>query len=226
MKKTNVFKIATFFLFLLLTISNGMSQTFGVKGGLNLSNMLLKDEDGDYFDDTKMLPGFHAGIFANIPISGSISFEPGLLLSTKGLKVEEEDDDDFEASMKLNTFYADVPLTLKYTYILEDLKIYGAAGPYVGIGISGKSKSTYTYNGESESEEETIEWGSDEDKDDLKRLDFGLTFGAGISKGSILAGISYDLGLANISPYTEDGTKNSNRVFRISIGYIFPAGKK
>jgi hypothetical protein len=39
-------------------------------------------------------------------------------------------------------------------------------------------------------------------------------------------GVSYDLELLNISPYTGEGSKISNRVFRLSVGYLLPSGKE
>jgi len=76
------------------------------------------------------------------------------------------------------------------------------------------------YDGEVVSKEEDVRWGSDEEAD-LKKMDFGLTVGAGIELNSLQMGLTYSLGLANISPYSENGYKISNRVLGISIGYKF-----
>ena len=62
---------------------------------------------------------------------------------------------------------------------------------------------------------------SDEDNDDLKRLDMGLTFGGGVEINAIMLGISYDLGLANISSYQQDGATSKNKVLKFSVGYRF-----
>ena len=70
-------------------------------------------------------------------------------------------------------------------------------------------------------QEEDVEWGSDKEKDDLKRLDFGLTMGGGVEINSIQIGLTYALGLANISSYTDYGTKINNRVLGLSVGYKF-----
>jgi hypothetical protein len=52
-----------------------------------------------------------------------------------------------------------------------------------------------------------------------RRFDSGLTFGGGVEIKSFLIGISYDLGLYNISPYSYNGFKMNNRVLKLSIGY-------
>ena len=200
------------------------AQTFGVKAGLNLSNMLVEDDDDTYSDDFKVNPGFHVGATAEFPITELFSFETGLLLSTKGVKASEEETfmgETVKYESKLNLIYLDIPLTAKASFDLGGARIYGVFGPYIGMGLSGKSKFEITAMGETETEEEDIKLGSDEDEDDVKRLDFGLTMGAGVEISSIQIGLSYGLGLANISPYTDGGSKISNRVLGISVGYKF-----
>lgn len=199
------------------------AQNFGLKGGLNLSTMLIKDDD-TYIDDFKMKPGFNIGATAEFPLAEMISFETGLLLSTKGFKISEEETfmgETIEMEGKMNLLYLDIPLTAKATFDLGGAKIYGVFGPYLGIGLIGKIKSETTYDGETETDEEDIEWGSDEDESDLKRLDFGLTMGAGVEINFIQIGLTYGLGLANISPYTDGGSKINNRVLGLSVGYKF-----
>jgi hypothetical protein len=197
------------------------AQTFGLKAGLNLSNMLEKDDDDTYSNDYKMNPGFHIGGTVDVPISDILSFESGLLLTTKGFKYEEEEM-GISIKAKANLYYLDIPLTLKASHELsEGLKIFGAVGPYVGIGLSGKIKATVEYQGDEETDEEDVKWGSDEDNDDLKRLDMGLTFGGGVEINAIMLGISYDLGLANISSYQQDGATSKNKVLKFSVGYRF-----
>ncbi len=208
-------------LFLAFFCFQANAQTFGVKAGLNLANMLSKDDDDTYSDDFKMNPGFHLGLAADFPITDFLSFEPGLLFMTKGMRFNQ-DILGFSVKGKLNLYYIDIPLNMKATFKAGDnLKVFATAGPYIGLGLSGKAKSTTVYQGEKETHSEDIKWGGDEDEDDFKRLDFGLTFGAGVEIKAISIGLSYDLGLANISSYKNDGTKISNRVLKLSVGYRF-----
>ncbi len=220
----NYSKILMFLLISLLSIKAN-AQTFGVTGGLNLSNMLEKDDDDTYSDDYKMNPGFHIAGTVDIPIhhhfSTVLSFESGLLFTTKGFRIEED-----SIKVKTNLYYIDIPLTVKTSLPLsEGLKIFGAVGPYVGIGLSGKVILDELFGVELiDDNEEAIKWGSDEDSDDylnLKRLDYGLTFGGGVEINALMLGISYDLGLANIDTYQEDGYTTKNRVLKFSVGYRF-----
>lgn len=204
------------------TATESFAQIFRLKAGLNLSNILEKDDDGTYSDDYKMNPGFHLGATAEFPVTEIFSFETGLLLSTKGYKVSEEETymgETYTYKVKANLLYADIPLTAKASFDIGGAKIYGIFGPYLGLGLSGKYKSEETSMGETETNTEDIKWGSDEQEDDLKGLDFGLTVGAGVEVNAIQIGLSYGLGLANISHYTEGGYKMNNRVLGISVGY-------
>jgi len=209
-------------LFLISMASESYAQTFGVRGGLNFSNMLMKDNDGKYSEDFKMKFGFHVGGTAELPINDMFSVEGDLLLSTKGTRLKEEETmmgESVEYKAKLNLYYIDVPITAKAYFDVGDVKIYGAAGPYFGVGLAGKTKTEVTHDGETDKDDEKVCWGSDEDEDDFKRFDFGLTFGAGVTIDAVDVGISYALGLANMSPYKDNGTKVNNRVLGITCGY-------
>ena len=72
-----------------------------------------------------------------------------------------------------------------------------------------------------QSESEDVSWGSDAEEDDLKPFDYGAKFGVGAELKGLSLGVYYALGLANISPYTDYGTKISNKVLSISLGYKF-----
>jgi hypothetical protein len=221
--KNNIMKIFAKLLMVVVVFTmtaESYAQTFGVRAGLNLSNMFMKDDEDTYSDDYKMNPGFHVGPTAEFPINDMLSFEAALLFSTKGFKIDQEQS-GFVYKGTVNCYYIDLPLTAKATFNVGGLKIYGALGPYVGMGLSGKVKSEVSYGGDTQKDTETLDWGSDADNDDFKRLDFGVTAGAGIEISSIRIGVTYGYGLANISPDTEGGNKINNRVLGVSVGYKF-----
>lgn len=215
----NIIKPLGVVIIMLIMTAESFGQILGIKAGLNLSNMLIKDDEDTYSDEFKMNPGFHIGATAEFPIKSFFSFETGLILSTKGYKLHEKEV-DYEYSEKANLYYFDIPLNTRVAYKMGFGGIYGTLGPYIGIGVTGKYKYEETYNGETSTESETFEWGSDESAD-LKRFDFGLNFGAGVEIKAIQVGLSYELGLANISPTTDGGTKVQNRVLMVSVGYKF-----
>jgi outer membrane protein W len=213
------------FAFMFTLVTQGYTQTFGVKAGLNLSNMHSKDNNDTYDDNAKMNPGFHLGATAEFPLTEMFSFETGLMLSTKGTMESYKDTysgNTYESKVKLNLFYLDIPLTAKASYDIGGAKIYGAFGPYLGVGLSGKIKSEVT--GETATTED-VKWGSSSSNDYLKRFDYGMIIGAGAEIKAIQIGLSYGLGLANISSDFSDGMMIKNRVLEISVGYKF-GGKK
>ncbi len=210
----NLFKISIFFVLFSFALQ-GYAQTFEIKGGLSMSNMMAKDDDRDYDDDFKMKPGFHVGFNSIVPISGDLFFSGGLLFTTKGTKMDVSD-----VTTKKNLYYLDLPLNVMFQHELGGITLIAQAGPYVGLGLFGKNKIDGKVLGVDISEEEDIEWGSDDDAD-LKRLDFGLTFGGGVALNNLTLGLSYDLGLANVSPSDNNGYKESHRVLKLSLGYRF-----
>lgn len=210
-------------LMLFAFVGEAQAQTFGVKVGANFANQLWKDNDDTYSDDFKMNLGINGGITAEFPINDMIAFETGLMLNSKGFKIEETEDilgTTFTLTTKTNLLYLDIPLNLKAGIDMGGAKLYGTFGPYVGFGITGKVKMKLEGGGETEEDSEDIEWGSDDDSD-LKRLDFGLNIGAGVEFGAISVGVNYGLGLGNLLPNPEDGAKINNRVIGISLGYKF-----
>ena len=220
----NLEKILTIVFFITMT-SMTFSQTIGVKAGLNLSNMLMKDDNSTYSTDFKMNPGFNLGATVDFPIGEIFSIEPGLILSTRGFKEESTLDihpwETVTYKSKMNNYYLDIPVNLKAGFNAGNVKIYGLFGPYLGIGLTGKIKTEITGLNGTETEEENVNWGTYEDEDNLKRVDFGLTAGAGVEFYSIILEVSYGYGLLNISPYSDDGFKINNRVLGISAGYRF-----
>ncbi|NOR74788.1 MAG: outer membrane beta-barrel protein [Draconibacterium sp.] len=197
--------------------SVSLAQTFGVKAGLNLSNMVYKIDDEIYSEEFELNPGFHAGVTAEFPIDDMFSFETGVLLSTKGFKTSSDEmdpSDIYSSDHKVNILYLDIPLTAKVLYNIGGVEAFGLFGPYIDFGLTGKSK----YKSTDESTEEDIEWGSDKD---LKRLDLGLVFGVGVEVKSVEIGVSYNLGLANIAPNDDYDFLAKNKVLAISVGYSF-----
>jgi len=216
----NLVKIAAIALFSLFYVQAN-AQSLGLKAGLNLSNMLDKDDDTTYSQDYEKNPGFHIGATIDVPVNGFLSFESGLLITSKGIKFVDEVS-GAKVTLKANLYYFDIPFTLKASCdVGEKIKMFGAAGPYVDICFSGRLLVTAEYQGEEETVENSINLGNHKDEDVLKRPDMGFTFGGGFEFYSITIGISYDLGLYNIATDQDNGTTVKNRVLKFSIGCSF-----
>lgn len=103
-----------------LTNVNAQEIKFGIKGGLNLSQIKgLSIQGSDRITD------YNFGFLVEIPISEKISFQPELLYSGQG------------SSTKLN--YLNIPLMGKY-YAAKGFSL--EAGPQIGYLLSAKKNGT------------------------------------------------------------------------------------
>ncbi len=202
-------RLTTLFIITLAIVSQVQAQSFGVQAGFNFSSMLEKDDDGKD-NNYKIAPGFNIGGVAEMPITDMFSVQAKLLFTSKGFNYKTS-----SSSTKVNCFlfYTEIPIMAKANFEISDIGVFGLLGPYFGFGLGGRLKSGSTTV--------SIDWGSDGNNDDLKRFDFGMSIGAGVNISVFQFGMNYNLGLANISAYTDDGTKNKNRSFNLFAVYVF-----
>jgi hypothetical protein len=213
----NVMKLLIVILAFTMTTKSYSQTRIGVKAGLNFANMLDKNNDETYSSDYKMKTGFHLGATVEFPLAKMVSLEPGILFSTKGFKYDKE---GIKFTGNLN--YLEIPINAVVKIDLGSAKLLVNAGPYLGYLLSAKYKSDDKIFGDNgDQTEETLSIGNDKETDDVKALDFGINVGAGAEMKGLTFGVQYGIGLANISPYTDNGTKVSNKVIGISVGYKF-----
>ena len=215
--------------------SESFGQNFGIKAGLNLSNMFIKDSE--YFlpydytssDNLKTNPGFHLGGSVEFPLFSMFSFETGFIVTTGGFVSSTEEafgSATLVTKEKYTLIFLDLPLSAKVMFPVSGFNIYGSVGGYAGMGLFGDIKTEATFGDLVETEKGTIMWGSEASNDNFRRLDYGLSFEAGVKLASFQVGVSYNLGLANLSPEFDFGTINNNRVLGISVGYTFGDPRK
>lgn len=191
---------------------------FGVQAGLNIANFLEKDNDGISSDVYDPKIGFHAGIVVEIPFGKRFAIEPGIMISTKGFQYNTEYEDT-TFYQEYNLYYLDIPVPVEVMLEIGIVKVFAAAGPYLGIGIAGNVYDESKTGGiKFDENDDKISWG---EEDGLKSLDYGLTLGFGAEIKGFQLRFAYDLGLANISNYTDNNFKRNNRVIRISLAYKF-----
>jgi len=191
-----------------------LAQTIGIKAGYTLSDMLIETDGEILTEPLDMRSGFHFGPTFEWGINEGAGIETVLLMTTKGIKVnqtETVDDMWYSASSKVNLWYLDISVFGKLYTNVNDIKLYGMCGPYLGVGLSGKIKSE---NGRD------MVWGSDED-DDLQRLGLGLGVGGGFEFNSFLIEFTAHFALNNIAPKANPDVTMRNRSFMFSLGYKF-----
>ncbi|MEJ2884066.1 porin family protein [Pedobacter sp. GR22-6] len=179
----------------------------GVKAGLNIPDIIKGDGNNDF--DTKVNPGFNAGVTLDIKLIEGLAFTPELLYATKGYKAETA-----FGEFTQTTHFIDVP-------ILASIKLGGSglnlvAGPQVSFLTSTKNKFE---NGFGSAEETIIEDKSDRFK---KSLVGGLIgFRYDISDQIDIHG-RYAL---DFQKNNEDGSRETpeyrNQVFSVGLGIKF-----
>ena len=111
-------RIIVLFAVILMSTVHSQAQSFGIKGGVNFSD--LKGTDADGLDS---YTSFHLGILKEWVIFDNLSLQPELLYSTQGAKVDGAED-----KFKLN--YLTLPIVLKF-YMTDAFSIH--AGPQFGL---------------------------------------------------------------------------------------------
>jgi hypothetical protein len=218
-------KKAILFIFTMLLlipfVKTNAQLKFGPKISFGLASMSSKsDEDYMEIENKKPKLGFELGGVVDYSLFKGVSLEGGLLFAFKGVNQKDKHGDDW-IKVHTNLFYIIIPITGKYTYDLGKIKVYGQLGPHFGIGLAGNVKMSSKIDDDRDSDSDAIEWGTDEEDDDLRRMDVGLTFGLGaILFDKLQAGITLEPGLANISSYRDDDTKVHNFFFGLTAVYF------
>ena len=212
-----------------LTMGYAQAQfTFGVRAGLNLTNISEKYDGEKPSEDErgKFKPGFQVGVVGEYAISDAFAIQPGIVFATQGARVKYSDTwagekEEFKASLTLN--YIQVPINAQYKLDLGGAKLLLQAGPYLGLGIGGKAKIEETYGGETKKDDYKIKFGSGTPDEDTtyvdNAFDFGLGIGAGLQFSNIQVGLGYNLGLANMTD--EDKSSSKNNGFALTVTYLF-----
>lgn len=195
-KLSSVFLLLTFVF--ATTASQAQETAFGIKGGLNLTNLKVSDPEASYDSRT----GFHAGVFVRGKFS-KIAIQPELLLFTQSTEVSSSLIGDYQDKFT----YLSVPVMLKF-YIVSGLNIH--AGPQFGFLLDGDRN----FDG-------ALGSGSTDIKDYYKDTDISLSFGGGWDfPFGLSADVRYNVGVQDINEAT-DGEEAKSRVFQVSLGWNF-----
>ncbi len=175
-----------------------LKPRFGIKGGVNFSNLYTKD-----VDDNNVLTGFNLGVFAKLPVASFLAIQPELYFTTKG--GESTYNNAFvNGTARFSLNYIELPV-LAVVNIGKYFNVH--AGPYAAFLLSGKTtnKSNVTL----------FDFEDNLDTDDFNKLDFGVAAGIGADLGGVGFGVRYNYGLTTVG---------KERTF-LGTNYTFPDGK-
>jgi hypothetical protein len=112
------------------------AQTFGIKGGINFSN-IIKTNDRNF--DTEFKPGLNAGVFVDIPVIEGLAFSPELMFSQKGYKTTGTSLLGVANEYSVTTNFIEIPILAKIN-ATDKFSVY--VGPQVSFLASTKEKFT------------------------------------------------------------------------------------
>jgi hypothetical protein len=180
-------------MFLLVSNASAQHVNFGVKGGLNIYN-IVNDNNAKY--DTEL--GLHLGILLHIHMGQNFAVQPEILYSAQGAKYNTGAG---EVNLKLG--YVNIPFMFLYMF---DNGFRISAGPQLGFLTKAQSELN----------------GSKSDvKDSFSKTDFAIGVGIGYINPSSGFGVDarYNYGLSDIN---ENGSvKSYNRGFQLGVLYQF-----
>ncbi len=185
-----------------------LTPKFGIKGGLNLSNLYT-----DQADDNNLKGGLNLGLYAKVPLAKGFSIQPELVYSSKGAKLTYNNILFGKGEYRFNLNYVEVPV-LAVINIASNLNIQG--GGYVSYLVSANIKDLKN--------DGTINNIKDLKAENFNRFDYGLVGGIGIDVMNFTIGARYNYGLKEVGDSGLSGrlTKNSkNSVIALYIGLGF-----
>lgn len=192
---------------------------FGVRGGLNISNISGDVEGMDIDMDSKV--GFRAGVSVDFPIVNSFYVNSGLFYTVKGAKSDTKDGADYYKT-SLSAGFLELPIYASYRLnFAEESQLQVNFGPYLAFGVNGKLKEEAREDMELYENKMDL-FGTDDDQGGFKRFDCGLGIGLGYTFHKFYLGFDYQFGLVNLMDKEAwDGDTAKTRNFNISIGYNF-----
>ena len=127
---------------MLFAASSAQAQVkFGLKGGLNVTNMSLNSEVFDADNQT----GFFIGptVKFTLPIVG-LGIDASALYDQRDAKVKVEEGDGASVESKIKNQSINIPINLRYGVGLgSTASIYLFAGPQFGFNVGDKNQSLY-----------------------------------------------------------------------------------
>jgi hypothetical protein len=180
------------------TSSDSSKLKFGLKGGVNFSNLYTQN-----VETNNVLTGFNAGVFVKLPLTESLAIQPELLYTTKGAKLTYNNY-FVNGTAKFNLNYIELPVLLVVN-LTENFNFH--AGVYVAYLVDGKATN--------DSQGTLFDIQNNLKNEDYNKFDTGLAIGVGYDADKIRFGVRYNYGLQKVG---------KERNF-LGTNYTFPDGK-
>jgi hypothetical protein len=190
-------------------MESSLTPKFGIKGGVNLTNMYVKD-----VSDENMKVGWNAGIYAKLPVTRGISIQPELLYTDKGAKENYNNFIEGKGEYRFNLNYIELPVLAVFN-VAKNFNLH--VGPYISYLASVNIKDANS--------DGTLNNVKDLNAEDFHRLDYGVAGGLGVDVANFTIGARYQYGLHeigksdNLSGAALKDSKNSAISLYIGFGF-------
>ncbi len=186
----------------------------GARVGLNVTNA---DFEGAVVQETSARAGFRAGIHLSALISRVVELQTGGLISSKGF----DGSGGLGGRVSVDQLYFEIPMLIAVR-IPGRISPHFVTGPILGLEMSCRLTA------------EAPVPVTDESCDDVtgglrtKGADFGILFGGGIEvdigRVKLLGDVQYNLGLTDISEFSDNVDEIKNRAWYLTAGVMWPIG--
>jgi hypothetical protein len=194
-----------FFLFVIFSLTAEVlcaQFRYGVKGGLNLSDVVITNTTSipDVESDFRMKAGVHLGGFASVDLENKFGLAAELLYSVKGVK----------AISNVNLHYISFPVFLRYAITNKFVAEGGVELGYLIVAESSNGNVSNTWN---------------------NKLDLGFDVGLQYYlTPKLIAGLRFNAGASSVlrdrvDPSTGNTLRYENRVLQLSVGYVLHRAK-
>jgi hypothetical protein len=212
------FKRLLFLLFIFVVSDVSSAQSFGLRFGVNTSNVHLSESNS--LLDFKPLMGVQAGIVTNIELAPRFALETGVYWQQRGYSFEGSFAATmppriavFEISKQLN--YLEVPIVAKKYFGESKNGLFVQLGANFNLGLSVRDKEKELSGQDNKETSELKNW----NETNLNSLDLGATIGLGAHfKNFELLGGFYQ-GFLDLDSDPMSASR-LNQTFSISVAYF------
>jgi len=200
----------------------------GVKVGANLADANIKGISSSIIGEPNILPGFTAGVMAEIPMLNGFAFRPELNFIQKGFSVKRELNVDIfgfdlplggKANTRVNAI--EMPLLIQYNIGNEKAGLYAIIGPNVSYGLNAHVRPIASFIIDYNLPRIDI----DLDRDLYRRWEISGTAGVGGSfkagDGKIFGDVRYTMGFSNLLDNPIVDVRIKNQAVNLSMGYAY-----
>jgi hypothetical protein len=187
---------------------------FGVKGGVNLSQLYVSGVD---VESKANKVGIHGGLWAKIPTGDAFAIQPELLYTNNGSRIRYQASNALGvqgSEVRFNMNYLQLPVLASVT--LGPISIQ--AGPYVSYLLNANVKNLEVDNAINPT---TL---AELNEDNFHRVDYGLAAGLAFDVRGFQLGARYNHGLRETSSNGLTGllpnnAKNGVAQFFVAVGF-------